>query len=417
MDVSLRIAWRYLFSKKKRNAINIVSAVSAAGVTVVTAAMIVVFSVMNGFGDLVSKMFSQFDPQLKITAAFGKTFSTNEPFIRQVKELPQIEIFSPSIEETALIECGDRQVPATIKGVTQHFNSLTHIDSVIIEGRFAVSEQIINPDGTSGRRFEKCVLGAGLADKLSASALNMNGVKFYAPKHGEKINILRPDLSLNQSGAFVSGIFSIQQDKYDASYALVSLELARELFQLQEDEVSCIEIKLYDTNDIKKVKKQLKALAGDDFIVQDQYEQQADFFKVVQIEKLLTVLLLSFILLIAAFNIIGSLSMLMIDKQADIIILRNMGANQRQIQKIFLYVGWLIAILGALCGMVLGILACLLQQYFGIIKLGNGTDYIISAYPVVLQATDVLLTAIIVLALGFLSAWYPTKQLNTNNIQ
>ena len=244
MTVELRIALRYLFARKRQNAINIVSAVSAAGVCVVTAALIIVLSVMNGFSSLVEGMFSQFDPELKITAAHGKTFLLSEPFIQEVRAMPSVEVFCPCVQENALVQFADKQMAATLKGVTDDFRQLSRIDSIIIGGSFSVQEQLINPDGTVGRRFERCVVGSGLAEKLGVSAWNMSGLRFYAPKKGERINMVNPERSLNEEGAFMSGVFSVQQDKYDASFIVVSLDLARSLFDLKSDEVTAVELKL-----------------------------------------------------------------------------------------------------------------------------------------------------------------------------
>ena len=401
MRVEGKIAWRYLFSKKSHNAINIVSGVSAAGVMVATAALICVLSVMNGFSGVVEQMFSNFDPELRIEPTEGKSFRLDSPEMLAVADMPTVSIFSPTVEETALIQYDDHQVAATLKGVSDRFQELTSIDSIIHDGFYSVY------DGA----FERCVMGRGLAAKIGINPHFVGGLKVYAPKRKGRVNLMRPDLSLNQASTFIAGTFAVDQIQYDDRVMLVSLDFARSLFDYDDTKATAVELALADGANLKKVKKQIRATLGDGFSVLDRYEQQADFFRISRIEKMLTLLLLAFILLIATFNIIGSLSMLMIDKQEDSRTLMNMGATPAMLRRIFLYEGWLISALGAAVGLVLGLAICLIQQEFGILKLGNGTDYVLSAYPVEVQATDILLVAVIVLAIGYLSAYIPTRQL------
>ena len=401
MRVEWKIAWRYLFSKKSHNAINIVSGVSAAGVMVATAALICVLSVMNGFSSVVEQMFSQFDPELRIEAREGKFFRLDSPAMQTVREMEAVRIFSPTIEETALVQYEDHQVAAQLKGVSDQFQALTHIDSIIHDGFFSVY------DGA----FERCVLGRGLAARIGIDPHFVGGMKVYAPKRKGRVNLMRPDQSLNKASTFIAGTFAVDQVQYDDRLMIVSLQFARSLFDYSEDEATAVEIALTDKANLKKTKKQIREVLGPDYVVLDRYEQQADFFRISKIEKVLTLLLLAFILLIATFNIIGSLSMLMIDKQADSQTLGNLGATPEMLRRIFLYEGWLISALGAAIGLVLGLLICLLQEHFGLLKLGNGTDYVLSAYPVEVQAPDLLLVAAIVLAIGYLSAYIPTRQI------
>ncbi len=408
MNLSLRIAWRYLFAKKSHNAINIVSGVSAAGVCVVTAALVCVLSVLNGFGGLVEQMFSAFDPDLRITATAGKYFRTDTEAFNTLRQMSEVVVYSETIEETALISFSDKQVPALLKGVDDNFTQLTHIDSIIIDGSFAVCDYFDNGTGIPSRAFERCVLGRGLAAQIGIGAHFISGIRIYAPKRTGRVNMMRPDQSFNQAGTFIAGIFAVNQMKYDDSYMIISLPLARELFEYAENEATAVELRLSNTAS-RHTQKQIQALLGNGFKVQNRYEQQEDFFRIMEIEKLLTALLLVFILLIASFNVVGSLSMLMIDKQQDALILRNLGATDKQIRRIFLYEGWLISALGAGIGLVLGLIVCLIQQHFGLLKLGNGMDYIISAYPVQVQALDILLIAFAVLTLGFLAAYIPVQ--------
>lgn len=403
MKLESHIAWRYLFSKKSHNAINIVSGVSALAVGVVTAAMVCVMSIMNGFGDIIEQMFSEFDPELRITAAEGKYFDCNTAAFDSVRTLPCVAVYTRTIEETALVEHEQKQIVARLKGVDSLYQRLTHIDSIITDGYYCVY------DGA----FERAVLGQGLAGQLSIGAHFIRGIKLYAPKREQTVNLLRPDDSFNTGSCFIAGIFAVNQVKYDNALMLVSLPLAQQLFDYTDSQATAIELKLTDWASVKAAKKTIRQILGPHFEVADRYEQQADFFRILRIEKLLTALLLVFILLIAAFNIIGSLTMLVLDKRDNITTLRNMGADNRQIRLIFLLEGWFISALGALFGLAAGITLCGLQQHFGWLKLGSGTEYILSSYPVSIQWTDILLVGVVVLAIGFLAAWIPTKPLTT----
>ena len=405
MKLELHIAWRYLFSKKGHNAINIVSGVSAAAVGVVAAAMVCVLSVMNGFGALVEHMFSEFDPEIRITAAQGKSFRLDTLPVQQVLALPFVQAASQVVEETALVRYKDHQQPARIMGVDTVFQHITHIDSILSDGYFSVY------DGA----FERCVMGRGLAAQIGINAHFVGAVHLYAPKRLERVNMLRPDDAFLHETAFMAGTFAVNQTTYDDQLLIVSLPLARRLFQYDTLTVTSLELQLASDSRLsaRQMKTQLRECLGDGYIVADRYEQQADFFRILKIEKLLTALLLAFILLIACFNVIGSLSMLIIDKQEDIRILQHLGATNQTIRRTFLYEGWLITTLGALFGLLIGLAVCLLQQNYGLLKLGSGADYVISAYPVLVQAGDVLAVAAIVLLMGFLAAYYATRSLRT----
>jgi lipoprotein-releasing system permease protein len=397
LSFSFRIARRYLFSKKSHNAINIISGISATGVAVGTMALVVVLSVFNGFESLIADMFSAFDPDLRISLVQGKTFESDTDELNAVKKLSGVAVFTEVVEENALLRFKEKQMPATIKGVSENFAELTNIDSIMYDGKFQLY------DGA----FERAVPGIGVAGMLGLGAHFIDPLYIYAPKRTSRINILRPENSFNQMGTFTSGIFAVQQLQYDDHYVLVSINLARELFEYDEKTVSAVEMKLADGADESKVQKEIRKILGDNYQVKNRYEQQESFFKIMQIEKWITFLILSFILLIASFNIIGSLSMLIIDKKADIETLRSLGANNRLIQRIFLLEGSMISIVGALVGVLLGTTISLIQQHFGLLKLGTG--YVVEAYPIVTNMTDILLVFITVLVMGFLAAWYPTK--------
>ena len=396
------IALRYLFSKKGHNAINIVSGISAVAVAVVTAAMICVLSVMNGFGTLVEHMFSEFDPVLLVVPAEGQTLRTDAEPVLSLYAREDIEAISMQLEQTALVRYKDHQMPARVMGVDSLFTATAHIDSIITDGFYSVW------DGA----FDRAVLGRGLAAQLGMNAHFTGALHLYAPERIGRINMLRPDKSLRHEYAFIAGTFAVNQIEYDDQLMLVSLPLAQRLFGYDEYTATALRIQPKEGVKLSTFNFQLSTALGKDFRVLDRYEQQADFFRILHIEKWLTILLLVFILIIASFNVIGSLSMLIIDKREDIRILSHMGADESMIRRIFLLEGWFISSLGTLSGLVLGVLICLGQQHYGWLKLGTGSEYIISAYPVQVQLPDIALVAAIVLALGFVAAWYPAHKIN-----
>ena len=403
------IAFRYLFSKKGHNAINIVSGISAVAVAVVTAAMICVLSVMNGFGTLVEHMFSEFDPMLLVVPAEGQTLRTDAEPILSLYAREDIEAISMQLEQTALVRYKEHQLPARVMGVDSLFTATAHIDSIITDGFYSVW------DGA----FERAVLGRGLAAQIGMNAHFTGALHLYAPERIGRINMLRPDQSLRHEHAFIAGTFAVNQIEYDDQLMLVSLPMAQRLFGYDEYTATALRLQPKIVNQTKSsinrqssiVKSSIEKDLGEGFRVLDRYEQQADFFRILRIEKWLTILLLVFILIIASFNVIGSLSMLIIDKREDIRILSHMGADEAMIRRIFLFEGWLISSLGTLSGLVLGVLICLGQQHYGWLKLGTGSEYIISAYPVQVQMPDIALVAAIVLVLGFVAAWYPAHKI------
>ncbi|MCR4664022.1 MAG: FtsX-like permease family protein [Paludibacteraceae bacterium] len=394
MQPSLFIARRYLVSKKSHNAINIISGVSAAAVAVVTAAMLCVMSVLNGFEDLIEGMFSRFDADIRIETVEGKSFDCANEVFDKVRNLKCVEVFCQTLEETALAEYEDKQIPVMLKGVDEHFEELTEIDSIIVDGSFDVY------DGA----FDRAVLGLGLANQLGAGAHFVRPLHVYAPKREGRVNMLNPEKSFERGTCFMSGVFAVNQSKYDDQMMLVSLDMARKLFHYGETEVTAVECKVTNNG----AKEQIKSILGDGYKVMDRYEQQEDFFRIVRIEKLLTTLLLAFILLIASFNLLGSLTMLIIDKKANMQTLRHLGASDKMIRRIFMYEGWMISLSGAVAGIVLGIAVCWSQERFGWLKMGNGVDYIVSSYPVSLQWGDVLVVMAIVVLTGLIASAIPS---------
>lgn len=400
MKTELKIAWRYLFAKKQFNAIHIITAISSAAVGVVTAAMICVLSVMNGFGVMVEQLFSQFDPDLRITAKAGKSFSISEEKKHALLELPCVDLLSESISETALVYFEDKQMPVQLMGVDTSFSALTGIENIITDGHYEVY------DGA----FDRAVLGQGLAWKLGIGARFIHGIQVYAPKREGKVNMLRPDANFNQERCFIAGTFAVNQQKYDDNLMLVDIGLTRRLLDYDSTEVTALQVGVNEAYSIKQTKREIAAVLGDGYVLQDRFEQQEDFFRILRVEKLLTALLLIFILLIATFNGIGSLSMLIIDKQQDIRTLSHLGASDGMIRKVFVLEGWMVNTLGAIGGLIVGLGVCLLQEHFGLLKLGNGTEYVLNAYPVAVQGWDIAMVCVVVLALGAISSWIPARK-------
>lgn len=403
MNFPFYIARRYLFSKKSHNAINVISAISVCGVALATLALVCTLSVFNGFQDLVTTFFTAFDPQLKITAVRGKVFDGQDKRVLQLKKMPNVEVYSESLEDNVMVQYQGRQAMAVVKGVEDNFDQLTPIDSILFgRGDLLLHDEVV----------DYAIPGIQLLSTLGSGIRFLDPLEIYAPRRGAKVNMANPSTAFVTGNLFSSGlVFAVNQEKYDASYILTSIDFARRLFQYTT-EVSAINLKLKAGADTDTVKKHIQDLLGDDFLVQDRYEQQADTYRIMEIEKLISYLFLTFILMIACFNVIGSLSMLIIDKRDDVVTLRNLGASDRQIVRIFLFEGRMISFFGAFAGVVLGLLLCWLQQEYGLIALGSSGSFVVDAYPVSVHASDVLLIFITVLLIGFLSVWYPVRFLS-----
>lgn len=403
MNLPFYIARRYLFSKKKHNAINIISGISVCGVALATLALVCTLSVFNGFQDMVAGFFTAFDPELKITIREGKVFEPQGAAFQEVRSLPEIGVWTETLEENAMVQYKDRQAMAIIKGVEDNFEELTSIDSLLYgAGEFILHDSIVDYG----------VLGVELISELGTGLQFVDPLQVYAPKRNVRVNMANPSASFNRDYLFSPGVvFVVNQQKYDARYILTSLSFARNLFNY-DTEVSAVELKLKPGTDVTAVQRKITRILGDEFVVLDRYEQQADVFRIMEIEKFISYLFLTFILAIACFNVIGSLSMLILDKREDVETLRNLGADDRLIARIFLFEGRLISLFGALSGIVLGLLLCYIQQRFGIISLGGGNgSFIVDAYPVSVHVTDVVLIFITVITVGFLSVWYPVHYL------
>ncbi|HIV84953.1 MAG TPA: FtsX-like permease family protein [Candidatus Prevotella intestinigallinarum] len=399
MNFPFYIARRYLFSKKSTHAINVISGVSVVGVAVATMALVVTLSVFNGFHDLVASLFTAFDPQLKVTPAVGKTAPADDPVLTRIRHLPEVEVATETVEDMALAIYGDRQAMVTIKGVDDNFDSLTHIREILVgEGEYELHAAGLNYG----------IPGIRLAEALGTGYRYDQPLKIYAPKREGQLNMANPTDGFVEDELYSPGVlFSVKQAKYDKSYIVTSIGFARNLFG-QQGMVSALELRLKPGTDFDAAKEKIRQMAGGKYTVKDRFEQQEDTFRIMKIEKLIAYIFLTFILAVACFNIIGSLSMLIIDKKADVATLRNLGASDKQIVRIFLFEGRMISAIGAVLGIAVGLLLCWLQQTYGLVGLGRSSgSFIIDAYPVSVHPEDVALIFVTVLAVGFIAVWYP----------
>ena len=401
MNFPFYIARRYLFSKKSTHAINVISGISVVGVAVATMALVVTLSVFNGFHDLVASFFTQMDPQLKVTPVKGKTASADDPLLLKIRQLPEVEVATECVEEQALAVYGDRQMMVKIKGVDDNFDQLTHIREILEgDGEFSLHAA----DMSYG------IPGLGVAYQLGLGYTYEHPIQIYAPRREGQLNMANPTEGFVVDELYSPGVvFCMKQGKYDRSYILTSIAFTRQLFHL-DGRLSSLELRLKPGSDFGRVKQQMQQIAGDRFHVYDRYEQQDDTFRIMKVEKLIAYVFLTFILIIACFNIIGSLSMLIIDKRTDVVTLRNLGATDRQITRIFLFEGRMISLIGAVVGILLGLLLCWLQQQYGIVRLGSSEgSFVVDAYPVSVHPWDVVLVFLTVISVGFLSVWYPVR--------
>lgn len=400
MNFPFYIAKRYLFSRKKTNMINLISAISVVGLMVGTMGLIVGLSGFNGFDSLIKSLFSSFDPELRITIKEGKNFPVTGSGFEELRRLPDIAYYAEIIEDEALLSNNGRNVVATIKGVSEEYLKFSGIDTMIIQGSFKLKDPSNN----------YAVLGEGIAYSLAIGVKQQEPISVFVPKKGRSSSII-PTGNFNQKFIYPSGIFSIQQE-LDNKYMIVPLGFAREIFEMPGN-VSAIELKLKKGVSEKKAKADIAALLGDKFDIKNRYQQHDYLYKTMLSEKYATYMILILILVIASFNIVGSLTMLILDKKEDISILRSMGADKRTIRNIFVFEGWLITIIGAVLGTLAGVALCMAQIRYGFVKLsGGGSSFIIDAYPMKIIFADVLLVAISVTLIGFLAAWYPVRYIS-----
>ena len=402
MNFPFFIARRYLFSKKSTHAINIISVISMVGVAVATMALVIVLSVFNCFHDLVASLFTNFDPQIEIVPAKGKTAPCDDPILTKIQQLPQIDVATECVEDVALAIYGGNQQMVKIKGVDDNFSDLTHINDILIgDGEFTLHTANLEY-GTPGIR---------LAQDMGLGARWNNYMHIYAPRRDGQLDMSSPTDGFVEDSLLASGVvFCVKQSKYDKNYILTSITFARNLFG-QQGMLSSLELRLKDGSDFNAVKKEITQICGDKYVVKDRFEQQEDTFRIMQIEKVIAYIFLTFILVVACFNIIGSLSMLIIDKKDDVQTLRNLGATDKQIVRIFLFEGRMISAIGAIVGIGFGLLLCWLQQEFGLVRMG-GSDgsFVVNAYPVSVHYFDVLCIFVTVIVVGWLAVWYPVKR-------
>lgn len=397
----LYIARRYLFSRKSTHAINIISGVAVTGIVVATMALVVTLSVFNGFRDLVATLFTSFDPQLTVVPTQGKAVPADDPTLQSIRELPQIDVATECVEDNALAVYGDRQAAVVIKGVDDSFAEQSHITDILYgDGTFLLH----------AANLQYGVIGIRLAQTLGTGVRWGGFLHIYAPKREGQIDPMSPTGGFVVDSLLSPGVvFNVGQPKYDKNYIVTHISFARSLFD-QQGMVTSMELRLKPGSDLQTVKKQVRAIAGDRYTVLDRYEQQAETFRIMQIEKLIAYIFLTFILIVACFNIVGAMSMLMVEKKNDARTLRSLGANDRQITGIFLFEGWMATATGTVTGVLLGLLLCWLQQTFGMVRLGGTSgEFIVDAYPVSVHAADVLLVVVTVGIVGFAAVCYAVR--------
>jgi len=405
LKVSAYIARRYLFAKKSHNIINIISAISVGGITIGTAALIIVLSVFNGFEHMVVGMFNSFNPDLKVSAVAGKTFNEDSIMLKNISAINGIGNITLVVEENALIKYLDKQYICTIKGVSSGFYQTSQIDSMVITGDALLEK--------GEQNF--ALVGQGVSYNLG---LNLNDyenpLSVYVPRRF-KGSSLNPIEAFNSLLIQPSGVFSVQQE-VDQKYMIVPLRFIRHLLDYDK-QLTALEIKIDKTADSESVQKKLHLLLGDKYTVKNKYQQEELLFKIMKSEKLAVFMILSFILLIATFNVIGSLSMLIIDKRKDIAVLKSLGASNHSVRNIFFTEGMMISLFGALLGLLIGGIVCWLQQTFGIIKINSGSTFVMEAYPVKIIFTDFVYVLLIVGFIGFIAAWYPVKYISKKHLE
>lgn len=409
MNFPFYIARRYLFSKKSTHVINIISGISVVGVAVATMALVVTLSVFNGFHDLVASLLTSFDPQIEIVPTKGKTAPADDPILTKIRYLPQVDVATESVEDQAMAIYKGRQAMIKVKGVEDNFSELSHINDILYgDGEFSLH----------AANLQFGVVGIRLADNLGMTADWDGQLKIYAPKREGQLDLMNPTEGFVEDSVISPGVvFSVKQARYDRDYVLTSIAFARNLFG-QQGMLSQLEIRLKPGSDLDAVKAEMQKIAGNKYRVLDRMEQQADTFKIMKIEKFIAYIFLTFILAVACFNIIGSLSMLIIDKKNDVVTLRNMGASDKQIVRIFLFEGRMISAIGAILGILVGLLLCWLQQVYGLVSLGRSSgSFIVDAYPVSVHPEDIIIIFITVLAVGFASVWYPVRYFAKRLIQ
>lgn len=399
-----QFASRYFRAKKSTNAINIIAWVSVVAIGVGAGALIVILSVFNGFEGLVKSLYSSFYPSVKVSPVMGKTILLTPAQLKQIAAVEGVAHYSAVIEEKAVMQFGEEKTIATLKGVDSHYNEVTRVKEKVVRGRF----------DTGDETAYRAVLGIELEAALGVDVeRSMVPVDVYVPRRSA--GGLLPNEALNSSYLYPAGTFAIQQE-FNSKYVITHIDFMRKLLELAPNEMSALEIATASGTEDMVLKHRLEQLLGPQFKVQTRYEQNQALYAIMQTEKWAVYVILSFILIIAAFNMIGSLSMLVIEKQKDITILKAMGARQQLIMKIFLAEGLIIAGIGAGLGFGLGALVCWIQQQFGVIKL-EGASFLVDAYPVSMHPMDFVLVSITIIVIGIAASWYPAKRASVLGIE
>ncbi|WP_289054623.1 FtsX-like permease family protein [Carboxylicivirga marina] len=399
MKLAFDIARRYLYAKKSQNIINIISMISIFGVLTGSMALVIVLSVFNGVHNFMGDLYTAFDPDFKLVPTSGKVISTDSLNYQQLKSSDDILFLSETLEHQALLKFRDRKIPGVVLGVDSNFNKVSSIDSIIIDGKYELKFK---------SEF-RGVIGKRLADQLAIRLNFVTPLSMYVPKRKGNINMMAPQNAFKQEYLSPSGFFAVNQEEYDGQYLIIDIEQARRLLQYDDKTISSLAIKVDDNKDITKAENRIQEIVGNKMNVLNQQEQHAEFYKVMKVEKLFAYLILSFIIAIAAFNIVANLAMLIFEKKESIFTLKSMGADKKLITRIFMMEGWLISVAGIILGSFLGVIIVLIQEHFGIIKFMGDGHYITDAYPIALIWTDVIVVVITVSIISALAAWYPVR--------
>ena len=418
MKLTTFIARRYLFSRKRKNVINVISWISLVGLSVASTALIIVLSVYNGIGGLTQKLFNAFDPQLIVEKYEGKSFLADSIFIEKVSSVRGVKTVSCLVEENAWITYRQNQAIVQLRGVDENYPAITGIDTMIFDGEYAIGkyqpELIRTPFSTETQpeirpdcqTLSYGILGALVYDQLGLHSLSNEPMTVHIPKRGKGIGLSIDD-AFNTGYLYPAGTFYIQQE-IDSKYVLTDIDFVRSLLDFTDDECSSVAIALAPMTSVKKTKKEIQQLLGNTFLVKDRYDQQPLYFKIYRSERLGIILILSLIVLISTLNLVASLSLLIIDKTRDISTMRSLGMERHTVRQIFFREGLLISTVGVSVGLILGFFVCLIQQTFGIIKMGN--NFVVNAFPVEMHLTDFLLTFVLVMLLSTLAVWFTTRR-------
>ncbi len=399
MKLIVQIALKFLFGKKSKGIINVISTISIVGVSVGALALLVILSVFNGLNGLIGDLYGSFDADIKVTPVSGKYFSIDSLTIKKLESIPEVNFVSSIIEDNALLQYGKRQSTGIVMGVDSNFIKVSKLDSILVDGKFILKD----------RQSYNGVIGYAKADQLNVRLSFLTPLVINVPQRNKKINLMRPHEAFNKQYIYPKGIFMVKQVDYDSQYLIVDINLARSLFQYNSSEVTSLFVDVKDGVNVKKTQQKIKGILGDKYAVKNRKEQHESFYKMMAVEKLMAYLILCFILIIATFNLIGTMSMLIFDKKEGINILKSIGASKIMVTRVFLVEGWLISIIGVFVGLSLGIMIIWVQSYFGVIKFSGGSNFVVDAYPVSLKWMDVFYSFLTVSTIGFFAAWYPVR--------